>query len=167
MAAVITEVLGEQAALAGRIRAIDPLPLTSEERASPHGSFVTAGGRRLRVSLPRGCELEDGAVLVLEEGLAVVVRAAPEDLLVVAPGDALQWGLAGFQLGNLHRPVRFTEAAMLTPWDPMVVELLTRLGIAFERRAQPFVGRRYGAVGGHHHHDHDHGHHHHHHHHGG
>ena len=109
----------------------------------------------MRISLPRGTEINDGDVLALEGTTAVVARAAPEALYVVSPGDAYTWGVAGYQLGNLHRPVRFTEDGMLTPADPMVADLLTRLGIAFEERTIPFVGRRYGAHGAHHHDHHD------------
>ena len=62
--------------------------------------------------------------------------------------------MAGYQLGNLHRPVRFTDGAMLTPADPMVADLLARLDIAYERKTMPFVGRRYGSHTGGHHHEH-------------
>ena len=111
----------------------------------------------MRISLPRGTEINDGDVLALDGTTAVVARAAPEALYVVRPEDAYTWGVAGYQLGNLHRPVRFTDEGMLTPADPMVADLLTRLGIAFEEQTIPFVGRRYGAHGAHHHH-HDHHH---------
>ena len=134
-----------------------PVLLNSEERASAHLVGRSEGGRAVRISLPRGTEINDGDVLALEGTTAVVARAAPEALYVVSPGDAYTWGVAGYQLGNLHRPVRFTDDGMLTPADPMVADLLTRLGIAFEEQTIPFVGRRYGAHGAHHHH-HDHHH---------
>lgn len=157
---LVTEVLGTAADLAPRYRREDPLPLSSEERASPHRLGRTEGGRSVRISLPRGSELQDGDVLAIEGEVAVVVRAAPEQLFLVRPADALGWGVAGFQLGNLHRPVRFTDTALLTPADPMVADLLDRLAIPYERAEAPFVGRRYGSFVGHHHdhdhHDHDH-----------
>lgn len=151
--AVVTAVLGTVETLRDRIAAEDPLLLTSEERASAHMAGRSRSGRRVRISLPRGSELNDGDVLALEGGTALVVRAAPEALYLVSPGDAQDWGVAGYQLGNLHRPVRFTDEGMLTPVDPMVAALLGRLGIAFEARTMPFVGRRYGAHGAPHRHD--------------
>ena len=151
--AVVTEVLGTVEALQGRIEAEDPVLLTSEERASAHLVGRSREGRSLRISLPRGVELNDGDVLAIEGATAVVVRAAPEALYVVNPEDARAWGVAGYQLGNLHRPVRFAEEGMLTPADPAVADLFARLGIAYEARTMPFVGRRYGAHGSHHHHD--------------
>ena len=155
--AVVTAVLGTVDSLRDRIENEDPVLLNSEERASAHLVGRSVGGRAVRISLPRGTEINDGDVLALEGTTAVVARAAPEALYVVSPDDAYTWGVAGYQLGNLHRPVRFTDEGMLTPADPMVADLLTRLDIAFEERTIPFVGRRYGAHGAHHH---DHPHHH-------
>ena len=151
---IVTAVLGTAETLRDRFESEDPVLLNSEERASAHLVGRSKGGREVRISLPRGTEINDGDVLALEGAIAVVARAAPEALYVVNPGDAFTWGVAGYQLGNLHRPVRFTEEGMLTPADPMVADLLARLGIAFEERIMPFVGRRYGAHGAHHHHDH-------------
>ena len=130
--AVVTAVLGTVETLRDRITAEDPILLTSEERASAHMAGRSRSGRRVRISLPRGSELNDGDVLALDGGTALVVYAAPEALYLVSPGDARDWGVAGYQLGNLHRPVRFTDEGMLTPVDPMVAALLGRLGIAFD-----------------------------------
>ena len=59
--------------------------------------------------------------------------------------------IAGFQLGNLHRPARFTDEAILTPADPMLADVLARLDIPYQERLAPFVGRRYGSFTGHRH----------------
>jgi urease accessory protein len=158
---VVTQILGTAEALTGRFEHEDSLLLSSDERASPHFVGRTAGGRSLRISLPRQSELNEGDVLALDGDVAIIVRAAPEQLFIIRPDDALHWGVAGFQLGNLHRPVRFTDEAMLTPADPMVAEVLTRLRIRYEQRTMAFVGRRYGSFTGHGHghgphHEHDH-----------
>ena len=65
---------------------IDEMTLTSEERASAHFSALSRDGRQVRVSLPRGSELQDGDVLVRDGDVAVVVRAAKEELLWLTPG---------------------------------------------------------------------------------
>lgn len=155
---IITSILGTVAELADGITGgEDPVLLTSEERASAHGSLTTRGGRTVRVSLPRGSELNDGDVLAIEDGTAVVVRAADEALFVVKPETARMWGVAGFHLGNLHRPVRFRDDAMLTPAELKVADVLRDAGIPFEAVEAPFVGMRYGSYSGHDH-DHDHSH---------
>ena len=150
---IVEHVIGHIDTLTPRPGAIDRVMLTSEERASAHMVAYSESGRSVRLSLPRGTELNDGDVLAIEGGTALVVAAAAEELYFVRPKDAYQAGVAGYQLGNLHRPVRFTEAALLTPADPMVADLLRRLGIAFEARRAPFIGQRYGAYAGHHHHE--------------
>ena len=111
--AVVTAVLGTVESLRGRFESEDPVPLNSEERASAHLVGRSEGGRDVRISLPRGTEINDGDVLALDGATAVVARAAPEALYVVSPEDAYTWGVAGYQLGNLHRPVRFTDEGML------------------------------------------------------
>ncbi|WP_315924062.1 urease accessory protein UreE [Mesorhizobium sp. SP-1A] len=132
---------------------VDLLELTSDERASPHFAATTRFGREVRVSLPRGTELQDGDVLCFDDDTAVVVKAKEEDLLFLKPGgDAIAWWAACYQLGNFHRPARFCEEGVLTPNDPLAAQMLDRLGVAVERIHAPFVGRRFGAAGAHHHH---------------
>jgi urease accessory protein len=132
---------------------VDPLLLTSEERAGAHFTAETASGRVVRVSLPRGTELHDGDVLLTEGQWAVVVRAAEEDLILVKPaGSSVEWWAACYQLGNLHRPARFTDEGILTPYDPLAAQVLSGLDVSIERTRRPFVGRRFGSAGAHHHH---------------
>jgi urease accessory protein len=150
--AVITSIVG-RGDLATAGYGIDPLVLSSEERASGHFTAETAAGRIVRVSLPRGTELQDGDVLLKDGQWAIVVRAAEEDLLLLRPGDdPLQWSAACYQLGNLHRPARFLPDGILTPYDPMAVQVLSGLAVVVERVKRPFLGRRFGAAGAHHHH---------------
>ncbi|MFC0282280.1 hypothetical protein ACFFJB_01365 [Camelimonas abortus] len=156
--AIITGVLGQFDAAAATGET-DVLELTSEERASPHFTAYTRAGRRLRLSLPRGTELQDGDVLHRDDALTIIVRAAAEELLLLRPGaDPVEWNAACYQLGNLHRPARFLPGGVLTPRDPMVEQFLARLAVRVERTTRPFTGRRFGAAGAHHHHDHDDGH---------
>ena len=155
---IVTEIVGTLATLRSQINQTDALILTSEERLSPHMVRRTVGDRTVRISLPRSAELFDGDVLAIDAGVAVVVEAAPEDLFLLSPPDKLTWGVVGFQLGNLHRPVRFTETSILTTADPVVAEMLERIGIAFEHRMTPFIGHRYGAQANPHSHGHTHAH---------
>ena len=152
---VITAVMGTVSEMAATAGGEDAIFLTSEERASAHMAALTEGGRAVKISLPRGTELNDGDVLSVEGDTMIVARAASERLFVVAPGTAREWGVAAFHLGNLHRPVRFRDDAMLTPADTRVADVLRASGITFETCDAPFVGVRYGAYAGH---DHDHSH---------
>lgn len=150
---IVTSIVGRLAPI-GQNAAIDPLELTSEERASAHFVAETVAGRQIRVSLPRGTELQDGDVLTIDGDTAVVVKAKEEDLLLITPGpDPISWWAACYQLGNLHRPARFRDDGILTPHDPLALQILRGLDISVERIRVPFVGRRFGAAGAHHHHD--------------
>jgi urease accessory protein len=175
--AVITEVIGNEHDIDGKYGR-DPLMLTSSQRASAHFAAETVAGRSVRISLPRGTELQDGDVLDIDGEWAIVVKAADEDLIFITPQeDPMLWWAACYQLGNLHRPARFLADGILTPYDPMALHMLRGFDIQVEQVRRPFVGRRFGAAQGHHHqdepaphshsHGHDHGHHHDHHHGGG
>lgn len=139
---VITSILGNLADLQTQFKSTDALVLTSQERLSSHMLGHTTGGRTIRLSLARSTELFDGDVLAVDQDVAIVVVAAEEDLFVISPNGNLDWGMVGFQLGNLHRPVRFTDASILTPADAMVADLLSRLKIPFAQQMTPFVGQR-------------------------
>ena len=153
---IITAVIGKRNEIDSKY-GIDPLLLTSDERASAHFLARTASGRIVRVSLPRGTDLQDGDVLAIEGHWAIVVTAAEEDLLFIQPGsDDIHWWAACYQLGNLHRPARFLDDGILTLGDPMVMQILAGLGVRVERVRRPFVGRRFGSAQGlHHGHTHD------------
>ena len=154
---VVAAVLGKLAELARQVEAVDELELTTEERERAHLRVRSRGNRELIISLPRGEELYDGDVVQLADAVAVVVVAAPEDLLEVRPRTTREWALAAYQLGNLHRPARFLDDAILTPYDPASAEVLQGLGVATRRATRGFVGERCRALV-HHHHGQGHGH---------
>jgi len=146
---VIANILGNLADVQTQFKSTDSLVLTSQERLSPHMLGHTTEGRTIRLSLPRSTELVDGDILAVDGDVAVVVVAAPEDLFVITPTNNLAWGMVGFALGNLHRPVRFNNVSILTPADDIVADLLRRLEVPFARRTTPFVGVRSHFVSGH------------------
>ena len=158
---VITKKWGRREDLAENC-GIDPLVLNSEERARAHLVAETASGRRVRISMERGVELQDGDVLYIDGDWAITVSAAEEDLLFIRPGgDPIIWWATCYQLGNLHRQARFLPEGILTPSDPMAIMILRGLGASVEEVRKPFAGRRFGAADhhGHRHDDHDHHHH--------
>ncbi len=147
---VVAAVLGKVDQLDRLVEAVDELELTAAERERAHLRARSRGNRELIISLPRGEELHDGDVVIVEDGVAVVVVAAPEDLLEVNPRTTREWALAAYQLGNLHRPVRFLEDAMLTPYDRSSAEALRSLGVAMRRAKCGFAGERCRALVHHH-----------------
>jgi urease accessory protein len=150
---VVEAVLGNLTALDQRVDAVDELELTTEERERAHLRARSTGNRELIISLPRGEELHDGDVVYVEDGVAVVVAAAPEDVLEVHPQTTREWALAAYQLGNLHRPARFLPDVILTPYDRSSAEMLRALGLATHRVKRGLVGERCRTPT-HHHYDH-------------
>jgi urease accessory protein len=142
---VVSAVLGNLAELDRRIETVDELELTAEERERAHLRVRSTGHRELIISLPRGEELHDGDIVYVEGGVAIVVVAAPEDVLEVSPRTTREWALIAYQLGNLHRPARFLPNAILTPYDRSSEEVLRVLGVPTRHTTRGFVGERCGA----------------------
>jgi len=149
----VHEVQGHASEYREIVTAFDPVTLTSEQRASPHFAVHSEQGRYIRISIPRDAdqELREDDVLVVDQDVAVIVKAAPEDLIIVGATNAFEASIAAYQLGNLHQPARFQPNAMLTPYDPMAAQVLDRLKIPYSREMTPFVGERVGAYTGHSH----------------
>lgn len=57
----------------------------------------------------------------------------------------MQWGLAGFHLGNRHCAAFFQPALILAPYDHTLEALLGELGVPCRRERRPLVGIRPGA----------------------
>jgi urease accessory protein len=148
---VVAAVLGRLAELNQPVESVDQLELTTAERERAHLRVRSRGNRELIISLPRGEELHDGDVVHVEAGVAVVVVAAPEDVMEVTPRTTREWALAAYQLGNLHRPARFLGDAILTPYDRSSAEVLRALGVPTRRATRGFVGERCGSCVHHHH----------------
>ncbi len=148
---VVEAVLGNLTELDRPVEAVDELELTTEERERAHLRARSRGNRELIISLPRGVELHDGDVVYIEDRVAVVVVAAPEDVLEVSPRTLREWALTAYQLGNLHRPARFLPHAILTPYDRSSAETLRALGVATHRVRRGFVGERCRALTHHRH----------------
>ncbi len=73
----------------------------------------TDKGTAVAIALERSDELVDGAVLLLEETRAIVLRKAEERWLRLTPRDADAALEAGYCAGNHHWKVRFEPGALL------------------------------------------------------
>ncbi len=68
---------------------------------------VTDKGTDCAIVLPRSERLSNGAVLLLEDNRAVVVRMGEEEWLAIAACDAAAALELGYLAGNMHWRVRF------------------------------------------------------------
>jgi urease accessory protein len=127
----------------------DALVLTAEERRWGRRRVTTRDGRTLALALPTGSVLTPGDILHIGPGWYVVIEAAPEPVLAVTPRSREEAIRVAFEVGNRHFTLAIDGERLLVPDDPAMDQLLTRLGIAFERELRVFV-----PVGGGHRHDH-------------
>ncbi|NDK90078.1 urease accessory protein UreE [Gordonia desulfuricans] len=137
--------------------------------ARKHRQLVRSdAGHSVRIRLPRGSFLADGAVLFDDGRLVVVVRRTAEPAVVVDFADnggsdgARRMLLLGYLLGNQHAPLDVTADRVATP-------LMTSVGAAEEivasleitGRVEPAALARHGwsnTSADHHSHSHDHAH---------
>lgn len=156
-------------ALTGRER--DTLRLTWEERRWTRKRVLTTGGREIALALPTGSVLRAGDVIALEDGWYLEVEGRPEPVLAVFPRDRAEAVRVAFDVGNRHFSLALEGDAILVPDDTAMEQLVTRLGVPWERRtavydpvgggghrhepgASPLDGHTHGTshVHAHHHH---------------
>jgi urease accessory protein len=124
-----------------------------------------SGGRALGVFLPRGQVVRGGDVLVAEDGSLVVVKAAPQPVLVVrhctdhgSPFDLLR---AAYHLGNRHVPLELQPDHLKLEPDHVLADMLRQMHLIVSEEQAAFEpeGGAYAQGGpAHHDHGHDHGH---------
>jgi urease accessory protein len=144
----IDRVLGSRAepALAERLhglehtRRVDVLTLPSDELARRRFKATSEAGEEVTVALPRDQKLFDGAVLLLDDERALVVRVDKEYWLRLEPRSLADAVELGYQAGNLHWRVRFQGEALLVALEAPVDHYLERLGsLVAERRVATSV----------------------------
>ena len=146
---VITEshVHVEPSALKGKER--DTLFLTWEERRWTRKRVVTTGGRQVGLALPTGSLLRPGDIVAVEAEWYLEIEGKPEPVLAVTPKDRNEAIRVAFDVGNRHFPVAISGDDLVVPDDTAMEQLLTRLGVAWERSAAIFA-----PLGGGHSHEH-------------
>lgn len=148
--------------------AIDTVVIPSADLSRRRLRATTRGGLELAIALPRDEKLYDGAILVLNDDHAVVVRAATERWLRLEPASTADAIELGYHAGNLHWRVRFDGGCLLValegcPEDymahiePMIASKRVHVSILDGDDAD--VHHHDHDHHGHHHHRHDHGHH--------
>ncbi len=139
---------------------------------------VDSTGRTLGVFLPRGTVVRGGDTLVAEDGSLVVVKAAPQPVLVVrhcsehgTPFDLMR---AAYHLGNRHVALALQPDRLLLEPDHVLADMLRSMHLIVSEEMdafEPESGAYASGPGGHGHehgdhpgddhgysHDHEHGH---------
>lgn len=130
------------------------LTLPYDARCKSRFAATLDTGEEVGVVLPRGTVLRDGDMLVADDGGLVRVIAAAESVLRVRAADRLTLTRAAYHLGNRHTPVEVGAEELKLEADPVLEDMLKRLGAQVERVQLPFQPES-GAYGGGHRHGHD------------
>lgn len=136
------------------VRRAPKLILPFGDRSKSRLRAALDNGSEAALFLPRGTVLRGGDLLVAEDGTFVEVQAAAESVLQVTAADPLALMRAAYHLGNRHTPVEVGRDYLRLEYDPVLADMLTRLGVRIERAELPFEPEA-GAYGGGHKHGHD------------
>jgi len=117
----------------------DTLVLTAEERRWGRRRVTTTGGRTLALALPTGTTLTPGEILHVGPDWYLIVEGAPEPVLAVTPTSGEEALRIAFEVGNRHFTLALDGERLLVPDDRAMDQLLTRLGVPFERAQAVFV----------------------------
>lgn len=130
------------------------LTLDFDARRKSRLAATLDDGEDVALVLPRGTVLRDGDVLVAQDGALVRVIAAAEAVLMVRARDVLTLTRAAYHLGNRHTPVEVGADYLKLEYDPVLADMLKRVGALVEQASAPFQPES-GAYGGGHKHGHD------------
>ncbi len=125
--------------------AADRVTLDYEGRFLRRRTLTTDAGRPLLVDLPETVSLNDGDAFETEAGALITVRAAPEPLIEITAPPADLTRLA-WHVGNRHAPAQIEPNRLLIRSDPVLADMLARLGATTRAVTEPFrpEGGAYG-----------------------
>ncbi len=117
----------------------DVVKLDWEARQKCRQRLRTEAGRELGLALPTGTVMFPGDILYRDAEIEIVVEGRTEEVFVLRPERIEDYGLACFQIGNLHRPIAFDDGAILVPYEPVLENQLSRLGLHYTIEERVFT----------------------------
>ena len=130
---IIEKVIGNIYKDSIRSSHVEKVYLNSEDLLKRIQRVKTDHGKELGIRLDGHTDLEDGDVLYKDEKNMIVIYTNKDDVITIKPRTILEMGEIAHQLGNRHLPAQFEGNEMIVQYDYLVEELLSQLGIPFER----------------------------------
>ena len=127
------------------------LTLSFEQRLKSRLRVTLDDGSEAGLFLARGTTVRDGEYIASEDGIAVLVKAAPETVSTVRCNDPQLLARAAYHLGNRHVPLQIGNGLLRYQHDHVLDEMLRGLGLDVQIEQAPFEPEP-GAYGSHHHH---------------
>ncbi|MEO1795200.1 MAG: urease accessory protein UreE [Pseudomonadota bacterium] len=151
-----TEVIGGSAS--GSPAAADTLCLTHGDRHLRRKVLTLESGEDVLVDLASAHRLRHGDRLLLDNGSAIEIAAAAEDLMQVTTSGAPSLAVLAWQIGNRHLPAQIDEDRILIERDHVIREMLEGLGAHVSNVTEAFHPQGGAYEHGHGLHAHSHGH---------
>ena len=118
------------------------LELGFEVRQKSRFDATDSAGRTLGVFLPRGTVVRGGDALVVEDGSLVIVKAAPQPVLVVRHcsehGSAFDLMRAAYHLGNRHVQLELQADHLKLEPDHVLADMLRAMHLIVSEDVAPF-----------------------------
>ncbi|MGH8688316.1 MAG: urease accessory protein UreE [Burkholderiales bacterium] len=135
------------------------LPFESRQKNRLKSKLVS--GEEVELMLPRGEILRGGDLVTASDGRVFEVLAEPEKLLHI---ECAELAKVAYHLGGRHVPVQVGKDFLRIPADPVLGEMVKKLGARVSEVKASFEPEAGADAGGdphdhdHHHHGHDHEH---------
>jgi urease accessory protein len=122
--------------------------LSYADRCKRRIRMTDDAGAPFLLSLPRAVRLSDGDGLRLVGGDYLRVIAAPESLVEASATDAEHLAKLAWHVGNRHVPAEIVGGRLRIAADPVLEDMLQRLGAVTRRLDAPFhpEGGAYGQL---------------------
>lgn len=133
-----TEIMARQVPGAPPAGDMEFVSLTWQQRQKRRIRTVTSRGRDVGILLPAGGLLRDGDLLGPDT--ALLVRAAPEPVLVIRPRNRQEMGRVAHQIGNRHIQAWIGEEEILVLEDPVLAQQLGAAGVPCRREFRALDG---------------------------
>lgn len=117
----------------------DVVKLDWEARQKCRQRLKTEAGREIGLALPTGTVLSPGDILYRDAEVEIVVEGLPEKVFVLRPDKTEDYGLVCYQIGNLHRSLGFDNGSILVPYEPVLGNQLSRLGLHYTIEERVFT----------------------------
>lgn len=148
--------------IAAGTSAFDTVVLEHDERHLRRRVLSLKNGGQILVDLLEPVALQDGDLLVLDDGRHVGIVASEEEVYDVRAHDAVHLAELAWHIGNRHLPAAIEAERIVILRDHVIKDMLEGLGATVTDAVEPFSPLR-GAYSGHaghgRDHDHDHAHH--------
>ena len=135
----------------GGASAVDTLALDHRARALRRRVLVAEGGTRALIDEPHAVTLAPGALIELDDGTLVRIRATEEPCHAIRPGDGASLLELAWHLGNRHAAMEIAGDELRIAHDPVLARMAENMGASVREIVAPFAPLR----GAYHAHSHD------------